>query len=450
MRSDLNVLWQKTLETVRNDQQMDPATYDDWLSRTQLYRIENGIAWVCCPSRISHSIIQKQLADFENALSQLAGMPLKIYITDTVENGSLQAQEEVENRANHLLDFEFRSEYTFDSFVEGTSNREAFAACYNCCTAVETPMFNPIMVYGNSGLGKTHLLQAVGNYLHANRPEAKVIYMYAGSFVDLLIDAMKTKSTHGNTVEKIKAQLTDCDYFLIDDIQNLRNSSSQEIFFSVYNQLIAKNTQIIITSDIHPQELSGLQSRLISRFTSGLAVSVSKPEFDTSRAILRKRIEGKEEEIRIQDEVIDYLAHTFSNDVRNLEGSLNRLIFSATIMNPDVIDLAFAKNVLANEPIIDKQKELSVKKIKKAVCSFYGLSYSDLEGKSRQKALVNARHICVYLARELLHVSYSQIGVELGGRDHKTIASSLDRAEKLLAKDEAFQLAIEKIRNSLQ
>lgn len=449
-QADLSEIWNEVLNEVRTSSEMDPATYNNWLAKTSLYRIEDGTAWICCPSRISRSIIRQQQAAFESSLTQNANMPLKIYLTDTREVESFPQAEEVQTRTNQLLNAQFRSEYTFNSFVEGTSNREAFAACYNCCTQTGIHLFNPIMIYGNSGLGKTHLLHAVGNYLREKRPEVKVIYMYAGAFVDLLIDAMKTRTPQGNTVEQVKAQLTDCDYFLLDDIQNLRNSSSQEIFFAVYNELIAKNTQIIITSDIHPQELSGLQSRLISRFTSGLAVSVSRPEFDTSRAILRKRIEGKEEEIRIQDDVIDYLAKTFSNDVRNLEGSLNRLIFSATLEDPDVIDLEFARKVLSNEPLIDKQKELSVKKIKKAVAQFYGLSYSDLEGKSRQKAIVNARHICIYLSRELLHISYSQIGMEFGGRDHKTVASSLDRSETLLQKDAAFRLAVEKIRSSLQ
>lgn len=441
----LDEIWKRVLNDVRLGGEIDPVTYNDWISRTVLYRLEDGTAWVCCPSRITQSIIRQEQSLFESLLSQIVEQPVTLRLSDKEETVITQTRPKTIQQADSLLQARFNPEYTFESFVEGSSNREAYAAVYNSCIQTGVRAFNPIMIYGNSGLGKTHLLHAAGNWLKLNRPEDKVIYMDANSFVDLLIEAMKSK-----TVEAVKERLTNCDYFLLDDIQNLRRSSSQEIFFSVYNDLIAQNTQIMMTSDIHPQELSGLQSRLISRFTSGLTVSVSRPEFDTSRAILRKRIEGKEEQIRIQDDVIDYLASTFSNDVRNLEGSLNRLIFSATLENPDVIDTAFAKAVLVNEPIIDKQKELTVRNIEKAVTNFYGLTSSDLEGKSRQKAIVNARHICVYLSRELLHTSYAQIGLQLGGRDHKTIASSYERAEKLMKQDSAFAMAVSKIRDSLQ
>ncbi|WP_297565491.1 chromosomal replication initiator protein DnaA [uncultured Faecalibaculum sp.] len=451
MFPDLQQLWQNVLENIRSQGEIDPVTCRDWISRTKLVYIENQTALIYCPSRITQSILRQEQALFETLLSEQAGEPVSIQLTDRMSEQPSPQQTAAFSPSTAvtppvpLLQAKFNPEYTFDSFVEGSSNKEAYAAVYNSCIQTGLRAFNPIMIYGNSGLGKTHLLHAAGNWLRLNRPEDKVIYMDANSFVDLLIEAMKSK-----TVESVKSRLTDCDYFLLDDIQNLRRSSSQEIFFTVYNELIAQNTQIMMTSDIHPQELSGLQSRLVSRFTSGLTVSISRPEFDTSRAILRKRIEGKEDQIRIQDDVIDYLASTFSNDVRNLEGSLNRLIFSATLENPDVIDTAFAKAVLVNEPIVDKQKELTLQKIEKAVTNFYGLTCSDLEGKSRQKAIVNARHICVYLARELLHTSYSQIGIQLGGRDHKTIASSYERAEKLLAQDQAFTLAVTRIQDSLQ
>ena len=442
-------LWQSVLETVRISGEIDPVTCRDWLSRTQLVRLDGQTAWIYCPSRITQSILRQEQPLFETLLSEKAGEPVSITLTDRMEESETpQFSSVAAAKTQPSIPFpqeKYNPEYTFDNFVEGTSNREAYASVYNSCIQTGARAFNPIMIYGNSGLGKTHLLHAAGNWLKKNRPEEKVIYMDANSFVDLLIEAMTTK-----TVEAVKSRLIDCDYFLLDDIQNLRNSSSQEIFFTVYNQLIARNTQIIMTSDLHPQKLRGLRDRLVSRFISGLTVSISKPEFDTSRAILRKRIEGKEEQIRIQDDVIDYLAGTFSNDVRNLEGALNRLIFCATLENPEVIDTAFAKAVLVNEPIVDKQKELTLQKIENAVTGFYGLTSSDIEGKSRQKAIVNARHICVYLARELLHTSYSQIGTQLGGRDHKTIASSYERAEKLISKDEAFALAVSRIQESLQ
>ena len=307
------------------------------------------------------------------------------------------------------------------------------------------------MIYGNSGLGKTHLLHAIGNYLQTERPELKVFYSYSGDLVSILLDAMKTKNVHGNTVEQVQAQLIDNDYFLIDDIQNLTQSSSQEVFFKVYNSLIAKGAQIIITSDMHPSQLTGIQDRLVSRFTKGLVVNIQRPEFDTSRAILRKKLEGYEETCPISDEVVDFLAHKFSDDVRSLEGNLNRLIFNATLENPDVIDLEFAQKVLSDTIILSTPSDhLSVKDIKKAVTVYYGLSYKDVEGHARQRKLTTARHMIVYLSHELSDTSWTQIGYELGKRDHSTIKSSYERAVKLLKTDKAFALAMNQIKEGLE
>lgn len=176
----------------------------------------------------------------------------------------LMPEEIVQQRTVELLKAEFNPDYTFENFVEGKSNQEAYAACLASCTQSKH-YFNPIMIYGNSGLGKTHLLHAIGNYLQTERPELKVFYSYSGDLVSILLDAMKTKNVHGNTVEQVQAQLIDNDYFLIDDIQNLTQSSSQEVFFKVYNSLISKGAQIIITSDMHPSQLTGIQDRLVSR-----------------------------------------------------------------------------------------------------------------------------------------------------------------------------------------
>ena len=444
-------IWNETLQKIQESNYFDSHTFNSWISKTTLFKIEDNIAYVAYRSTITFSILKKQKEKelFESTLSEVWGDTLTIQFIHQREMEKMMPEEVVKQRTNVLLENKFNPSYTFENFVEGNSNAEAYAACLACCTQTTSHPFNPLMLYGNSGLGKTHLLHAMGNYLAKEHPECKVIYMYSGDLVSLLIEAMKTKNVHGNNVERVKEQLLDCDYFLIDDIQNLQqHSSSQEIFFTVYNQLIQKNTQII-TSDMHPSEISGLQSRLISRFVSGLTISISKPEFETSKAILKKKIEGREESVNMSEDVIDYLAGKYSNDVRNLEGTLNRLIFNATLFNPDVIDMDFTRKVLVKEPIVSQSDELTIKKIKKAVTRFYGLSYKDLEGKCRQKFIANARHICVYLSRDLLHKSYVSIGQELGGRDHTTISSSYERAKKLIQKDEAFKTAVEKIRSTL-
>ena len=450
--SSYNQLWKDVLNTVKETNYFSDDIYHSWIEKTELVTIDKGIAYVSYKTVITLHILNSEnnKALFEDILSELNGSKVTIQFIDQKDVSNFTIEE---NRIEQSIDIkqsDINPEYTFENFVQGNSNAEAYAACLQCCNEVGKHIFNPIMIYGNSGLGKTHLLHAIANYIRKQRPEAKLFYAYSGDLVTILLNAMKSKTIFGNNVDQVKQQLASYDYFLIDDIQNLRQSSSQEVFFSVYNQLISNNAQIVLTSDIHPNELVGLQTRLISRFTAGLSVNISKPEFDTSKAILLKKIEGNEDTCQINEDVLDYLASKFSDDVRNLEGSLNKLIFNATLENPEVIDLEFAQRILMKEPFISNKNELTTKQIKKAVTRFYGLTYKDIEGKSRQKNLVNARHVFVYLSRELLHKPYVSIGQELGNRDHTTITSSYDRACYLIKNDKAFNMAVEKVKQMLE
>lgn len=449
--SSYEAIWKQTLSQIEQTKFFTEDTLR-WIKTTTLFKIENDIAYVAYHSMVTKTILNKpeNKEMITSILNEVWGSDISIQFLQYKDIEKLLPEEEVQQRATQLMKSSFNEEYTFENFVEGKSNQEAYAACLSCCTQKGTHLFNPIMLYGNSGLGKTHLLHAIGNYLKVERPECNVFYAYSGDLVTILLDAMKTKNVHGNTVDKVKSQLVNNDYFLIDDIQNLKQLSSQEVFFTVYNELISRGAQIVITSDMHPNELSGLQSRLVSRFNAGLSINIDKPEFETSKAILKKKIEGSEDACQIEEEVLDYLALKFSNDVRNLEGSLNRLIFNATLENPDVIDIGFAQRILMNEVIVNEDDELTIKKIKKAVTRFYGLTYKDIEGKSRQKKLMNARHVFVYLSRELLHKAYISIGQELGNRDHTTISSSYERACQLIQNDVNFKMAVDKVKEILE
>lgn len=447
----LDSTWEETLKKIEESGYFSEDTFHTWIEKTNLFRITDNTALITYRSIVTRNILSKPdaTAVIRDTLSEVLGSDIEIELIEYKKALTMLPEMDLDNRTQNLVRTEFNPEYTFENFVQGHSNAEAYAACMACCNQPGN-VFNPLLIYGNSGLGKTHLLHAIGNYLKKEKPEARVFYTYSGDLVTILLDAMKTKNIHGNTVDKVKSQLISYDYFLIDDIQNLQQSSSQEVFFTVYNALLAKNAQIVITSDIHPNELTGLQSRLISRFTSGLSVNISKPEFETSKAILKKKIEGNEETLNISEDVLDYLANKFSNDVRNLEGSLTKLIFNATLENADVIDLDFAQRILMKEPVVTTPSQLNIKKIKKVVTRMYGFSYKDIEGKARQKRLANARHIIVYLSREMLHKPYVAIGQELGNRDHTTISSSYDRACQLIDNDKEFKMAVEKVKQLLE
>lgn len=440
----LDQIWQKTLALINDSAHFDDAVFNAWFKEdSHLYDIKDDLAIITVPYKINKQIMMDSIDIIQDKISLILDQPITCQILLNSEVDLVQSSMAVNRRNDLLFEDKIKQDYTFDSFVVGKNNREAHAAALSACY-YPGKFNNPLFIFGNSGLGKTHLLHAIGNYIKKNRPEEKVLYIYSEDFVTLLIEAMKNK-----TVEEVKEKICSVDYLLIDDIQRLKQSTSQELFFNMYNKLINDNKQIVITSDIHPTELKGIENRLISRFSSGLSVSVGSPEFETAKAILQKKMEGREDEILIEDEVLDYLATRFSKDVRKLEGALNELFFKSILYNPETIDLKFAKEIFRENPSIQKDDELSVKKIKKEVCEFYGLTQTQIESKSRTKNIANARHIAVYLCRKHLDMPFAKIGLEFGNRDHSTIMSSYEKMVKFLKEKEQFQQALMQIENQL-
>ena len=439
----LDQIWQKTLTLINENAHFDDAVFNAWFKEdSSLYDIDGELATIIVPFKINKQIMMESIDLIQEKLSQVLDQPVSCQILLRNEVDLLQPSSAVRRR-NEIMFDKIKKEYTFDSFVVGKNNREAYAAAMSACH-YPGKFNNPLFIFGNSGLGKTHLLHAIGNFVKENKPDEKVLYIYSEDFVTLLIESMKNK-----TVEEVKEMICSVDYLLIDDIQRLKQSTSQEIFFNLYNKLVSDNKQIVITSDIHPTELKGIENRLISRFSSGLSVSVGSPEFETAKAILQKKMEGRKEEIMIEDEVLDYLATRFSSDVRKLEGSLNELFFKAILYNPEKIDLAFTQEIFKENPVIAVDDELTPKKIKKAVCEYYGLTRTQIESKSRTKNIANARHIAVYLCRKHLEMPFVKIGFEFGNRDHSTIMASYEKMVKLLKEKETFQQALLQIENKL-
>ena len=260
MEPQYKTIWNQVLSLIEKSKYYDKETFDSWISKTELLKIEDGMAYIVYPTMITLNILKNTngIQLLESSLKEVTKEEISIQLISKQDASSLIPEIKLQERTQNLMRTDFNEEYTFENFVEGNSNAEAYAACLSCCTQ-KNHLFNPIMIYGNSGLGKTHLLHAIGNYLRKERPETKVFYSYSGDLVTILLDAMKSKSVHGNAVDQVKSQLVSYDYFLIDDIQNLQLSSSQEVFFTVYNELIRKNAQIVITSGVHPMEMSGVE-----------------------------------------------------------------------------------------------------------------------------------------------------------------------------------------------
>ena len=309
--------------------------------------------------------------------------------------------------------------------------------------------YSPLFIHSNSGLGKTHLLNAIGNYAKSKDPHIKILFTTSENFVNEYIQSL---SNH--TIDEFNYKYRHIDILLIDDIQFMASKeSSSEIFFNIFNSLISNKKQIVITSDKPPRDLKGMESRLVSRFSSGLTVSIDTPEFETSKAILRKKIEIENVDYPITEEVLDFIASHFNQDVRELEGSLKRLLFYKLICGKrlDCIDLNFALEAFSDtytEP--KKNKELTVDSIKQCVANYYNLTVNQINSKTRTSNIIVARHIAMYLVRDLIKdISFIQIGHEFGGRDHSTVMKACDKVQKKLEKDLNYRKAIQEIKSKL-
>lgn len=443
-------IWDSTLQLIKNTGQFDPVTFRFFEYDTYIHHIENDTAIIVVPHNLHKQILLKYQSLISEQLSIVMSQPMLTHILLQSEVKQVNENHSANKMLNELFNFKIEEKYTFDNFIIGKNNREANFAALSACN-YPGELNNPIFIYGNSGLGKTHLLHAILNYYRQYNPEKKVLYIYSEDFVTLLVDAMKNK-----TVEEVKEAIISCDVLLIDDIQRLKMSSSQEIFFNMYNKLIADKKQIVITSDIHPTELKGIENRLISRFSSGLSVSVGSPEFETAKAILLKKMEGRrkmdgsKEEVIIEDNALDFLATRFSSDVRKLEGALNELIFKSVLYNPDTISLDFTQEIFKEHPITSQiSEELTLQQIIQVTADYYGLSPKQIESKNRTKNIVNARHIVVYLCRKHLSMPFAKIGLELGGRDHTTIMSSYEKMSNLIKEKEMFSQAVLQLEEKL-
>ena len=448
-REQLNAKWQELIQIINEEKQIDQYVIMNLFNdQTQLFNIDGDLAIIEVPYMVQKQLMAGCKDYIEEKLSQVFNKTIHCQFYLSSELKKIEEQEQIDNskkRNEKLLISKIEKEYTFENFVIGKCNREAHAAAISTCLYPAT-MNNPLFIYGNSGLGKTHLLHAIANYILEEQPDKKLLYISSNDLVDLLINSIKDR-----TIEEIKDRISELDYLLIDDIQRLKQSGSQEIFFNLYNKLISDNKRIIFTSDIPPRELTGIEYRLVSRFEAGLTVYVGQPEHETALAILKKKLEGKCEAEIIKEDVLDFLATNYSNDIRALEGKLKRLIFLSVVYKPDIIDMDFTLNYLIDkqDPTIIDDNKLNPTKIKKIVCEYYGLTIEQVESKSRMKNIANARNIAIYLCRKYLSLPFLKIGFEFGNRDHSTIKSSHDRVVKLMKEDNKYQEAIAQLESKI-
>jgi chromosomal replication initiator protein len=449
----LSDLWDQTLNDLIANQKVEPEIINAFYRTAHLAELNDTKAIIVVANIIAQQIVSQSSELIGSALIEQLNLdhPLNVEI---VQESDFQRHYQVteDDIAEVTNDEEFASmpiqpDRTFDNFVVGDCNRESQAAAL-ACAYNPGKYFNPLFIYGNSGLGKTHLLMAIGNYVKKNYPDKKVYYIESLKFVDKVVKAIQN-----NKIDAFKQYMSSMDVLLVDDIQFLAGKEkSHEVFFSIYNELVNNRKQICIASDRQPKEIKGLEDRLISRFSSGLSVGIDSPEFETSLAILNMKIKNSGNNIEEVDERgLAYIASNFSGNVRDLEGAWNRVLFYAIMFQEDKSCIKFETvvNALKNQAVVSDKTGLSPGKIIKAVADYYGLTRQQITGKTRTKNISNARHISIYLCRKLLDLSYIKIGEEFGGRDHSTVISACTKVEKQIRKDTAMATAVEEIRKQL-
>lgn len=449
----LSDLWDQTLNDLIANQKVEPEIINAFYRTAHLAELNDTKAIIVVANIIAQQIVSQSSELIGSALIEQLNLdhPLNVEI---VQESDFQRHFQVteDDIAEVTNDEEFASmpiqpDRTFDNFVVGDCNRESQAAAL-ACAYNPGKYFNPLFIYGNSGLGKTHLLMAIGNYVKKNYPDKKVYYIESLKFVDKVVKAIQN-----NKIDAFKQYMSSMDVLLVDDIQFLAGKEkSHEVFFSIYNELVNNRKQICIASDRQPKEIKGLEDRLISRFSSGLSVGIDSPEFETSLAILNMKIKNSGNNIEEVDERgLAYIASNFSGNVRDLEGAWNRVLFYAIMFQEDKSCIKFETvvNALKNQAVVSDKTGLSPGKIIKAVADYYGLTRQQITGKTRTKNISNARHISIYLCRKLLDLSYIKIGEEFGGRDHSTVISACTKVEKQIRKDTAMATAVEEIRKQL-
>ena len=335
--------------------------------------------------------------------------------------------------------------FTFDSFVVGKNNEFVHAAAYSVAQSPAGDL-NPLFIYGGTGLGKTHLIQAIANKVLKDKPDLKVIYVTCEQFVNEIIDTMFT--AHGPDARaragRLRHYYRSCDLLIIDDIQFIENKKAvQEEFFHTFNELVSKGKQIVISSDHPPYELKALEDRLKTRFAGGGLFDILPPGFETKIAILKRK--AFEKKCHVPDEVLAFLAQDSGDDIRTLEGRLTKVIF-ASRLHEEPISITLAKSALS-EAVSEGKEEITAKSIISAVASFYRLNENDLTGKSKKKEIVMPRQICCYLMCELLSLPLVSIGQELGGRDHTTIMHSRDKIEEMCRMNDKIAKDVDDIKN---
>ncbi|WP_028297977.1 chromosomal replication initiator protein DnaA [Olivibacter sitiensis] len=474
MEKTCTSVWNCCLEIIKDN--IPAQSFKTWFEPIKALRLDGNVLTIQVPSLFFYEwleehyvgllrkTVKKQLGDAGrleyNIVVEKSSKSMAPYTTNMPSNGNgaegkrqsipvpVTINKDIKNPfvipglKKLQVDPQLNQNYTFDNFIEGECNRLARSAGFAVAQKPGGTSFNPLMIYGGVGLGKTHLAQAIGNEVKRNLPDKLVIYVSCEKFCQQFVDSLKN-----NTINDFVNFYQAMDVIIMDDVHNFAGKErTQDIFFHIFNHLHQSGKQVILTSDKAPKDLAGLEERLLSRFKWGLSADMQVPDLETRMAILKKKMYA--DGINLPEEVVEYVAHNIDNNVRELEGAMVSLLAQATLNKKD-IDLGLAKSMLRNF-IKNTQKEISIDYIQKLVCEYFEVPVDMVKSKTRKREIVQARQISMYLAKNHTKTSLKSIGAFFGGRDHSTVIYACQTVEDLIDTDKTFKSYVQDIQKKLK
>ena len=448
MNNDLKSLWEKTLNIIKGE--MSEVSFNTWIKSCEPLSISSNTIKISVPNSFTQDILEKRYKDL--VVNSIEAACSKVYTVDFIVASDIQEVDEKEEKnaqnddkssvnVNDEMSSTLNPKYTFDSFVIGNSNRFAHAASLAVAEA-PAKAYNPLFIYGGVGLGKTHLMHAIGHYVLQNNSNAKVVYVSSEKFTNELINAIRDDRN-----EEFRNKYRNVDILLIDDVQFIAGKErTQEEFFHTFNELHDANKQIILSSDRPPKEIPTLEDRLRSRFEWGLIADIQAPDFETRMAILKKKADV--EKLNVANEVMVYIATKIKSNIRELEGALIRIVAYSSLTNrPITVELATEalKDIISNK----QNKNITIDVIQDVVAGYFNLRIEDLKSQRRTRNVAYPRQIAMYLSRKITDMSLPKIGEEFGGRDHTTVIHAYEKISDALNTDESLQHTVNDITKKL-
>lgn len=437
-------LWNKVVSKI--DPLVSSVAFNLWFNKLEPIAFQNDKLILVAPLKSIKNTIEK---DFKQTLLDAIQSS-----SETITNFEIVTNDEVkyiQDKQNIVLPAEpvkvsstFNENYTFGNFVVGNSNSLAYSAAM---AVAENPgrAHNPLFIYGGVGLGKTHLMHAIGNHITDKSPDKKVLYVTTELFVNEFIDMIRNNK-YTDIPKTFRDKYRSVDVLMLDDVQFLKGKdATQEELFHTFNDLYNNNKQIILTSDRHPKELTFLEDRLRSRFQTGLTLDISLPDYETRIAILEKKAMNKR--FNIKTELLYFIADNFKSNIRELEGALTKVMFYCQLLEVKADDISIVKEALKDDIGSQDSQVLTIDSIVDKVCYYYGVDKADLKGKRKNKKIADARQICTYLIYEMLVIPFTSIGEYFGGRDHTTMLYSKNKIENLILTDKNIASQIKDIKD---